>query len=68
MQIIHNLFSTRKNMRCIDQIFSGPILEVAFSFDKMSNIYKTLVVKGQDIIVRRIDVTCDEVQQLLRNI
>ena len=51
-------------MRCIAQIFIGPILDVVFPLDKKPNIYKTLVVKGQDTIVRRINVTCDEIQQL----
>ena len=32
-------------MRCIAQIFIGPILDVAFPLDEMLNIYKTLVVK-----------------------
>ena len=54
-------------MRCIAQIFIGPILDVVFPLDKMPNIYKTLVVKGQYTIVRQIDVTYDEIQQLLRN-
>ena len=33
-------------MRCLAQIFIGPILDVTFPLDKMSNIYKTLVIKG----------------------
>ena len=39
-------------MRYIAQIFIGPILDVAFPLDKMSNIYKTQVIKVQDTIVR----------------
>ena len=54
-----------KNLGHITQII-GPVLDVAFSPSKMSNIYNALVVKGQDTVHQQINVTC-EIQQLLGN-
>ena len=38
----------------------------SFSSNKMSNVYNTLIVKGQNIVGRGINVTC-KVHQLLEN-
>ncbi|KAK5841026.1 hypothetical protein PVK06_009934 [Gossypium arboreum] len=54
-----------ENLGHISQII-GPVLNVAFSPDKMSNIYNALVVKGRDTAGQQINET-REVQQLFGN-
>jgi len=47
-----------KNVGRITQIIS-PILDVIFSLGKTSNIYNSLIVKGQNTASQEINVTCE---------
>lgn len=55
----------KKNLGCIAQII-GLVLDIVFPLSKIPNIYNVLIVKGQDIVGRQINMAC-EVPQLLGN-
>ncbi|PWA66680.1 AtpB, chloroplast [Artemisia annua] len=58
MNLASSGVATQKNLGRITQII-GPVLDVAFPLGKMPNIYNALVVKGQDIDGKAINVTCE---------